>query len=176
MTIEIKKQLSERLCRIADMMETCDNEDVATMRDLRLEHKSITDQLYPKTKEHEIPATKVKESRKNALEKAKQLLQNLPQSHKDSEKVLVWIGNVNGFPKEFTLEATDSFYASYSGNKYITAARSLVTEKQLKGYRDLERALLEVGLKLCSGRKEKQQFFNDYVVKYNEKLKAQRNG
>lgn len=183
LTPEVRKQLSDRLCRVAEAMEfNCDSEDKSLLKELRREYKSITNQLYPKTKEHELPTSKVKESRKAALEKIKEYLDKEDveqqfENTKENEKIVVWVGNVDGFPKEFTIEAVDKFYTSYSGGvKCITARRCLFSEKQLKGYHSWERALIEIGLKLCSGRKEKQEFFDKYAVRYNEKLKTQNNG
>lgn len=92
-----------------------------------------------------------------------------------SDKFLVtWLGNYKGIPSEFSIDICDSFYKQYSGYKAIYVTRSLLHEKQLGGYSSIERALLEVGLKLC-GVAEKKEFFDKYATKYNEKLKKLNN-
>lgn len=175
-----KTALSNRLIYLADLLESLsDSEDYNMVKEVKREYKTISNQLYPPTKEHELPAKQVKESREKALEQIKFYLQAPDieeqfENKKEDDKLVVWVGNVNGFPKEFTIECVDSFYGSMSGYKCITASRCLFSEKQLKGYRTYERALLETGLKLCSGRKQKKEFFDKYIIPYNGRLQKER--
>ncbi|UOB18598.1 hypothetical protein [Abyssalbus ytuae] len=122
----------------------------------------------------------IRESKKSALDQIKKFLdaENVEEQFKDrsgdyysKDKFLVtWYANWKGIPSEFGIDKTDQFYARYSRYKAIYVTRSLFHEKQLAGYSSIERALIEIGLKLCS-KSEKEAFFNKYAIKYNEKLK-----
>lgn len=93
--------------------------------------------------------------------------------HSQDKFIVSWIDNYKGMPSEFSLDLTDSFYSSYSGNKCIYATRSLFHEKQLDGFRTIERGLLAVGLKVCSDD-EKNDYFNKFIRPYNERLEKER--
>lgn len=128
----------------------------------------------------EFTTKQIKESKKAALEKIKQFLdaENVDTQFADrtgayysNDKFIVtWNASWNGVPSEFAIDKCDSFYTAYSGYKAIYVTRSLFHEKQLKGYHSIERALIDVGLKLCN-KKEKKAFFEKYAIKYNAKLK-----
>lgn len=128
-------------------------------------------------------AKEINESKKAAFEKIKQFLEaeNVDQQfdskngeYYSSDKFIVtWNANWKGIPSEFSIDKCDSFYASFSGKKAIYATRSLFHEKQLGSYFSIERALIEVGLKLCSND-EKNAFFEKYVVKYNLRLQKEK--
>ncbi len=128
-------------------------------------------------------AKQIKESKQKALEKITEILNNeidgfidelftqINGNYYSSDKFIIsYIENYKGIPAEFSIDKTDAFYSAYSGYKAIYATRSLFHEKQIKGYSTIERALIDVGLKLCS-KKEKENFFNKYAIRYNEKLK-----
>lgn len=127
----------------------------------------------------------ISDSRKKALLKIEEILDkgNPDQAFEDvsgeyysKEKFIVsWIGNRNGFAHEYSIDKCDSFYQSISGFACIYARRTLFSEKQIKGFQTIERALIEIGLKLCSGRKEKIYFFEKYAKPYNERLKKKKN-
>jgi hypothetical protein len=131
----------------------------------------------------EFTAKEIKESKKVALQKIKQFLEaeNVDAQFNDrsgdyysSDKFIVtWNANYKGIPSEFAIDKCDSFYASFSGYKAIYATRSLFHEKQLRGYHSIERALIEVGMKLCS-KEEKKAFFEKYATKYNARLQKER--
>lgn len=178
--MENKDYLHNRLIKLADLMEqNCD--DPQFLKELSKEYKSISNQLFPKTKEKEMPAKKVKESRQKALEQVKTYLnsediegqfENINGDYYSNDKFLVsWFTNYNGFPHEVTIDKVDEFYKSMSGAKCIVARRSLVSEEQLKTYGSFERALVAEGLKLCSSKQEKKEFFDKYAVVYNNRLK-----
>lgn len=131
----------------------------------------------------EFTAKQIRESKQKALEKIKEILNNEIDGFIDelfterdgdyysSDKfIITYNSNYKGIPSEFSIDKTDSFYAVYSGYKAIYATRSLFHEKQIKGYSSIERALIDVGLKLCN-KEEKENFFNKYATRYNEKLK-----
>lgn len=136
-----------------------------------------------KNKEVEFKASQIKESRLKALEKIKELLSvdnvdaqfdAITGAYHSSDKFIVtWNSNWNGIPSEFAIDKCDSFSAAYSGYKAIYVTRSLFHEKQLGGYSSIERALSEVGMKLCS-KAEKVEFYEKFAVKYNERLKLER--
>lgn len=130
-----------------------------------------------------VAPNKVKESKREALEKIKNFLDceevdaqfsDRSGSYHSSDKFIVsWTGNYNGMAHEFSIDKTDSFYASYSGYRAIYARRTLFSEKQIAGYTSIERALIEVGLKLCQ-KSEKKEFFEKYGVRYNLRIQLQR--
>lgn len=178
------KHLYERLDTLQGLMErNCD--DPQFLKQLGREYRSITKQLFPKTKENELSSKVIKESRKKALEQIKFFLdsediegqfENKNGDYYSSNKFIVsWSCNYNGFPHEISIDMVDSFYTSYSGAKCIVARRSLVSEKQLKAYNSFERALVEQGLKLCATKNEKKEFFDKYAIAYNNKLKQRQN-
>lgn len=131
----------------------------------------------------EFKAKEVKESKRTALEKIKKFLdaENVDLQFSDvsgeyysNEKfIITWNANYKGIPSEFGIDKCDSFYSSYSGYKAIYVTRGLFHEKQLKGFHSIERALLEVGMKLCS-KDEKKSFYEKYATKYNERLRIER--
>lgn len=126
------------------------------------------------------PPKKIRESKDKALRKIKEYLdsEDVDSQFKDlnggyysKDKFLVtWIGNWRGMASEFGIDKCDNFYSAISGNKAIYSTRGLFHEKQLGGYPTIERALIEVGLKICR-KSEKKDFFDKYAVRYNEKLK-----
>lgn len=93
--------------------------------------------------------------------------------HSKDKFIVTWNENYKGIDSEFAIDKTDAFYASYSGYKAIYCTRGLFHEKQLAGYHSIERALIEVGMKLCD-KNEKEAFFDKYAVKYNQRLKKER--
>lgn len=90
-----------------------------------------------------------------------------------SDKFIVtWTGNYKGMPSEFGVDKTDAFYEAYSGGiKAISVVRGLFHERQLKAYGSIEIALIDAGIKLCSVREEKIEFFKKYAEPYNERIK-----
>src|SRR3990172_67786 len=128
-------------------------------------------------------AKEVKESKLKAFAKIKEYLdaENVDAQFDDrsgdyyaKDKFLVsWSANWNGIPAEYSIDKVDSFYGAMSGNKAIYATRSLLHEKQLGGYGSIERALIEVGMKLCP-KEEKRAFFEKYAGKYNQRLQRER--
>lgn len=128
-------------------------------------------------------AKEIKESKKAALENIKEFLEAEDVDSQFSDKtgayhssdkfIVTWNDNWKGIPSEFAIDKCDSFYASYSGYKAIYVTRSLFHEKQLGGYHSIERALIEVGIKLC-GKDEKKVFFDKYATKYNTRLQKER--
>ncbi len=91
--------------------------------------------------------------------------------YNSKDKFLVtWNANYKGIPSEFSIDKCDSFYKAYSGCSAIYAVRGLFHEKQLGAYQSIERALIEVGMKLC-GKKEKAAFYSKYVPPYNDRVK-----
>ncbi|CAH7396194.1 conserved hypothetical protein [Vibrio chagasii] len=128
-----------------------------------------------------IKSSDVRKSRLDALGKIKQLL-DVPDiegqftdkngSYHSSEKFIVsWLGNANGFGCEFQLEKCDDMYRTMSGYVCVHGYASLIQQKQISGYQSFELGLIQVGLKLCSGNKQKMDFFNRYAVPYNERVK-----
>lgn len=128
-----------------------------------------------------MTAEEIKKSKANALEKIKQFLDasdvdgqfaDRDGNYYSKDKFIIqWNANYKGMLCEFTIDKTDTFYADFSGYKAIYAVRNLFLEKQLKGYSTIERALIDVGLKLCPP-KEQKAFFDKYAVPYNEKIKS----
>lgn len=124
----------------------------------------------------------IKKSKQEALQKIKQYLdaedveaqfEKRSGDYYSSEKFIVsWKANHHGMPSEKSIDKCDSFYQSYSGAKAIYASRSLFHEKQLQAYSSIERALIDVGLKLCP-KAEKKSFFDKYATKYNNRLQVQ---
>ena len=179
------QHLYDRLIKLADLMES-NADDPQFLKELNREYKVISKQLFPKNKEHELPAKKVKESREKALEQIKQYLnsEDIEGQFEDkngdyysSDKFIVsWSVNYQGFPHEMSIDKVDGFYTVYSGAKCIVVRRSLVSEKQLKAYGSFERALVDQGLKLCRNKEEKKQFFDKYAVAYNNRLKQKIDG
>lgn len=88
--------------------------------------------------------------------------------------IVVWNGYWKGILAEFSINKCDSFYTAYSGYKATYSTQGLLHEKQLGGYSSIERALIDVGMKLCPTKEEKVEFFNKYATKYNDRLKKQR--
>lgn len=129
---------------------------------------------------------KIEASKQEALEKIKTYLEaedvdaqfsNITGAYHSSDKFLVvHIGNWNKIPSEFSIDKCDAFYTAYSGYKAIYSTRSLFHEKQLKGYTSIELALIDVGMKLCKNAGEQAEFFQKYAVKYNERIKKQKEG
>lgn len=130
-----------------------------------------------------IDSKEVSESRAKALARIKEILNkgtgNVDVQFTDrsgdyysSDKFIVtWTGNYKGMPSEFGVDKTDAFYEAYSGGiKAISVTRGLLHEKQLKSYRSIELALIDAGMKLCSGREEKVTFFEKYAEPYNERI------
>lgn len=123
----------------------------------------------------------IQKSRTEALEKIRKLLDvpdveaqfdKISGDYHSTDKFIVsWLSNHHKIASETSIDKTDGLYQSMSGYKAIKATRSLIHEKQLKGYPTIERALLEVGLELCSSDEEKKDFFNKFVTPYNQKLK-----
>lgn len=125
-------------------------------------------------------AKQISESRKEALKKVVSILDkgnpdkffsnNSGEYYSEDRFLLVFKGNYKGMPSEYRIDKTDPMYASMSGNKAIYASVGLFHENQLQGYRSIERAFIDVGLKLCKNRKQKKEFFDKYAIPYNEKL------
>lgn len=121
-------------------------------------------------------------SRKKALQKVVTLLdagnpdeafKNKDGSYYSDEKFIVsWKGNYNGYAVENGLNKVDSFYSAYSGHKSIYTQRSLLHEKQIKGYPSIEYGLIDIGIKLCKGIDQKNEFFKKYAIPYNERIKS----
>lgn len=180
MEAKVREELSNRLIRIADMMESA-ADDPKFLKELKKEYKIISEQLYPKNKSNQFSAKEVRESKNTALLKIKEYLNTEDVEfqfdcrdgnyYSNDKFILIWVGNYKGVKVEYTLDKTDSFYSSYSGYKCIKAVRNMFLEKQLKGYHSFERALIEVGLSFLRGQ-EKQEFFDKYATAYNEKIKA----
>lgn len=177
-----KQQQLERLVKIADLMETF-ADDPQTLKELSKEYKQIVKSL-PKSKEekkYKYTSKQIKDSREEALKVIEDILDkgDVNEQFKDrgrdyysKDKFIVsWKVNHNDFPYEVSIDLTDSFYSEYSGAKCIKARRSLFSEQQLEAYGNIEYGLIKEGLKLCSGRDKKEQFFNKYAKPYNEKIK-----
>ena len=128
-----------------------------------------------------MDAEKIKKSREEALIKIKSILdQGNPDEifsknsggHYSEERFLVvWQGKYKGVSSEFRIDKTSDFYSGMSGYKAIYVAVGLFHEKQIQGYPTIERAFIDVGIKLCPNRQEKKDFFEKYAVPYNEKIK-----
>lgn len=133
-----------------------------------------------------IPANDIKSSRVAALQKIKKYLESddiegqftgLSGNYHSPEKFLVtWQGNFNGMPAEYKIEKCDPAYKAISGYCCIYGHAGLFHEKQLEGFSSFERALIVVGLKLCSTREAKTEFFNKYAERYNDRIRTQENG
>ena len=174
--------MSDELVRIADQMEGLEPDD-PMLKELRKDYKAVLDATIPKSKRPNIgfSSSVIKASRKKALSEIVTILDkgNVDDQFKDrngnyhsAEKfIVIWSGNWNGIPSEFGLDLTDSFYASVVGPKCIYATRSLVHEKQLASYHNIEYGLLSIGIKLCSNRKKKKEFFEKYGAPYNARIK-----
>jgi hypothetical protein len=129
--------------------------------------------------EFSFTQSEIRESRQLALEQIKKFLDaddvngqfndRSGEYHSADKFIVSWKGNYNRMPSEFSIDKVDSFFNRISGSSSIYATRSLFHEKQLNSFETIERALLVVGLKLCT-KKQKKDFFNKYVVKYNAKL------
>lgn len=123
-------------------------------------------------------------SRKNALDEIRKILDkgNVDLQFKDrkggynsSDKFLItWIGQYNGMPSQFGIDICDEWEMKLSGSKAIYATRSLLHEEQLGGYSTIERALLEIGLKLCPGKKEYMEFARQYIIPFNERIRQEK--
>lgn len=130
----------------------------------------------------EYDSKEVRESRKEALIEIKRMLdQGNPDElfkdriagyYSDDKFLVVWKGNYNGMACEYRIDKTDSFYKSYSGASAIYCSVGLFHEKQLESYKTIERAFIDVGLKLCANKNEKRKFFERYAVPYNEKINS----
>lgn len=176
MTEKDKSRLLERLDYLQGKMEhACD--DPQFLKELSREYKSITKQLFPKTKEYELPAKKVKESRQQALEKIKEILdkgeveeqfKNKSGDYYSNDKFIVSYNvNYSGFPHEVSIDLDNSF----SNVRCIKVRRSLVSEQELDAFRSIEYALIKEGLSLIKNKEQKIEFFNKYAKPYNEKIK-----
>jgi hypothetical protein len=177
------QHLYDRLIKLADLMES-NADDPQFLKQLNREYKAISKQLFPKTKEHELPAYKIKETREKALKRIKEYLEveDVERQFEDrngdyysNDKFIVaWAVNYKGFPYQMSIDKVDDFYSKVSGARCIVARRSLISETQLKAYSSFERALVEEGLKLCRNKEEKKQFFDKYAVAYNNRLKQKK--
>jgi hypothetical protein len=126
----------------------------------------------------------IKESRKEALIKIREILDkgnpdelfndNNGDYYSKDRFLLVWKGNYKGMASEMRIDKCDAFYKSMSGYSAIYAAVGLFHEKQIEGYMTIERAFIDVGLKLCTSE-EKKDFFDKYAVAYNQKLISLKN-
>lgn len=88
------------------------------------------------------------------------------------EFLVTWRGNWNRVPQEYSVRLTNSFYMSYSGARCIYARAGLFNQKQLDSFRTVEEGLIKVGMKLCRTKKDTMNFFNEFAVPYNNKIKA----
>lgn len=125
----------------------------------------------------------IKESKLKALEKIKEILNHETDGFIDElfnertgdyyskdKFIISYNSNWKGIPSEFSIDKSVEFYKKISGYGAVYCTRSLFHEKQITGYATIERALIEVGLKLCS-KEEKEDFFKKYALRYNKKLK-----
>lgn len=128
------------------------------------------------------PTKEVQQSRKAALEKIKLYLDtedvegqftNIDGDYYSKDRFLVsWNGTYNLMLAEFSLNKCDSFYKAYSGHACTYTTQGLFHEHQFDGYPTIWRGLIEIGMKLCSNKKAKKEFFDKYVSRYNENLRA----
>lgn len=151
------------------------------------EYNKLAKILCPNTKDKTMlyDSEKIKKSRADAVRKIEELLSNpeisingeAATSYYSNDKFLVtWIGNWKGIPSEYRIELSDMVYKMYSGYSAVYSCASLVHVKEFKGYQNVEMALIDVGMKLLSNRKEKIAWYNKYAIPYNEKIKAQKDG
>lgn len=125
----------------------------------------------------------IKESKRLALEKIIELLRvedvdgqfaKRSGDYYSNEKFIVtWNAYYKGMLCEYGIDKCDGGYTALSGYKAIYCVRNLLLEKQLKGFSSIERALLEMGLRMCH-KKEKKIFFDTFVVTYNLKQKTKK--
>ncbi|MDK9790067.1 hypothetical protein [Vibrio sp. D431a] len=128
-----------------------------------------------------VKANVVTSNRKAALEKIKEILrvgdveaqfQHRCRDYHSSEKFIVtWVANWQGYAAEYKLSLTENMYRVMSGYECIYGVANLFNEHQFSGYQSVERGLLEVGLKLCANKSQKNDFFEEFAVPYNNRLK-----
>ncbi len=133
-----------------------------------------------------IPVEEVTASVARALEKVRRYLNvedvegqfsDIDAGYYSKEKFLVvWSGNYRGIPTEFKVEKCDSVYRLVSGYCCVYGHAGVFHENQIDGFNTFERALIVVGLKLCSTQAIKDEFVNEYVEPYNKKIKARSMG
>ncbi len=181
---EDKKKAAEDLIRIADQMEMCDNPWIKKelKRDyaIALKRVGITNKKGNVKGNNGFSKEKLLNSKSEALEKIKTILDNAPASIEEINSntsgknvfIISMIVNHKGMPMEVNLEHCDSFYGSYSGYACIKARKSLFSEEQLKGYPTVEYGLISFGMDLIRDKEEKAAFFNKYAAPYNERIKS----
>ncbi len=181
---EDRQRAVQDLVRIADQMETCENSIVK--RELSRDYKNamiragITDKRGHVTGAPKIPKDKLENSRLEAIAKITSILDNPEllkqvQEHTSGKDMFIisTLINYKGILMETNLEHCDSFYRAYSGYACIKARKSLISQKQLKGYPTIEYGLISFGIDLIKDKQEKIDFYNKYAVPYNENLKKQ---
>lgn len=129
-----------------------------------------------------IKESKINQSRVDALTRIKKILSTgnpdeqfskVSGNYYSNDKFIVfWLGNWQGMPVEYSIDKASAFYSTISRYKAIYARRNLIYEKQIAAYDSIERALIEIGIKLCQSRQDKEAFFNQFAKPYNERLKA----
>jgi len=171
----------EELVRLSEMMMGREADD-PLLKDLRRDYKAALKIVTAgKSNEVAFPSKVIAESRRKALEKIviildkgdidSQFSDRSGDYYSEEKFIVTWSGNYNGVPSEYGLDLTDSFFSAVMGPKCIYACRSLVHEKQLAGYPNIEYGLITIGTKLCSSRKKKKEFFEKYAAPYNARLK-----
>ena len=186
---EVKKRALADLVRLADAMEQCEPGSAhrkALARDYKhaMIAAGITDVKGKVTNAKGLPKKQIDESRAKALAKIKGYLDNLEESLAEFKKIhpgemghilISYNTNSHGVPAEVQLKVFDSFYKAYSGYRCGKCQVTLFTAKQIKGYASIHRGLLEMGMGLLPNKPAKKEFFDKYVVPYNQAIEEKRN-
>jgi hypothetical protein len=181
---EVKQRAAEDLVRLADAMEGCEpgsreRKHLAGMYKQALKVMGITDSNGHVKGAKSIPKAKIDQSRAEALKKVKEYLDNIVHWEQELPKLctsedgyiaITYLSHSHGVPVEIQFKVCDSFYADYSGFKCIKAKVSFFNQRQLKGYHNIEYGLISFGMDLLRGE-SKREFFKQYAVPYNEKVK-----
>ena len=186
-TDKVKQEAAERLCRIAEQMETC--EDPRERKELSRQYKAasidagIIDENGDLTngKEFMYKPEQIAASEQQAMLKVVEYLDKIEhwsqelvrlQGGSSTEYIAIsYIANWKGMPCEINLEIPDSFYRSFNGVACYKARKTLFSATQLQAYRTIEYGLIAYGLDLLKGEPRKA-FFEKYAVPINKKIAA----
>ncbi len=180
-----KTAAANDLVTIADQMEMCEDpaqkKMLSKLYKLALIRTGITDKKGNAKNAGAFSKTKIAESKADALQKIKTILDGAPDAITEIQKnagsefspkvfIISMLANHNGMPMEVNLEHCDNFYKSYSGYACIKTRKSLFYQKQLKGYPSIEFGIIQFGMDLIKDQQEKEDFWRKYAAPYNQRI------